>query len=113
LRRLLTVRINQLGRRSKTVLLPTVGNSGIRGNTMRQRQRERPVLASDPAEAYIGVSSFAPLFVSACKPFDGLHEIEHQEPSSVLHTHLDRGSHWHPVQVGNLRHSEGGIAPYV
>ena len=42
----------------KTTVLPTAGNSGIPGNTMRQRQGERPMLASDPAEAYIGVSSF-------------------------------------------------------
>jgi hypothetical protein len=40
------------------MVLPTAGNSGIPGNTMRQRQRERPMLASDRAEAYIGVSSF-------------------------------------------------------
>jgi hypothetical protein len=42
----------------ETMLLPTAGNTGIPGNTIRQRQREWPMLASDRAEAYIGVSSF-------------------------------------------------------
>ena len=42
----------------ETMLLPTAGNTGIPGDTMRQRQREGLMLASDPAEAYSGLSSF-------------------------------------------------------
>src|SRR5687767_7000992 len=40
------------------MLLPTAGNNGIPGNTMRQRRWERLMLASDSAGAYIDVSSF-------------------------------------------------------
>jgi len=32
------------------------------------------------------VSSFRTALLSARTPFDGVHEIEHQEPSSVLHS---------------------------
>lgn len=42
----------------QTMLLPTVGNSDIPATRCASGQRERPVLASDPAEAYIGLSSF-------------------------------------------------------
>ena len=42
----------------ETLVLPTVVKSGIPGNTMHQRRCERLMLASDRAEAYIGVSSF-------------------------------------------------------
>jgi len=43
-------------------------------------------LRAIPLRAYIGVSSFRTALLSACTPFNGVHEVEHQEPSPVLHS---------------------------
>ena len=60
------------------------------------------LLAGDLASAYIDVVVFRTALLSACMPFDGVHEIEHQNRRGSS-LQLDRGSHWHPVHVDNLR----------
>ena len=52
----------------------------------------RTLLLAPIARRIVSEVAIAPLFVSACAPCSGAHEIEHRIRQRILHSALDRGS---------------------